>query len=64
MLTKRSARRYGYINFGLVAKPPLAGPSDALGTVVILGAGLSGLVAARQLMVRHTTSLASAVTAF
>ena len=54
-LRGRCARRHGYINFGLVAKPPLAGPSDALGTVVILGAGLSGLVAARQLMVRGLT---------
>jgi lysine-specific histone demethylase 1 len=44
--------RHGFINFGLVAQPRPGGPSSSKGTVVIVGAGLAGLAAARQLMVR------------
>ena len=47
------SRRHGYINFGVVARPPPAGPSSTKGTILILGAGLAGLAAARQLMVRR-----------
>jgi hypothetical protein len=42
---------HGCINFGLVAQPvePKVGGKRAKGTVVVLGAGLAGLAAARQL---------------
>jgi hypothetical protein len=44
--------RHGFINFGLVAQPRPGGPSSSKGTIVIVGAGLAGLAAARQLLVR------------
>ncbi|XP_014665183.1 PREDICTED: lysine-specific histone demethylase 1A-like [Priapulus caudatus] len=41
--------RQGYVNFGLYQRlTPL--PVKKLGTVVVLGAGVSGMIAARQLM--------------
>jgi hypothetical protein len=45
--------RHGFINFGMVAHPPLSGPIASRGTVVIVGAGLAGLAAARQLQARR-----------
>jgi len=41
---------FGYINFGVGFTARYTAPGAAKGTVIIIGAGLAGLAAARQLM--------------